>query len=677
MFKFIKLVSSMVLAILYTLFISVRSQPVQAASFDLTQIKTVFLILMENHNWVDVNKDPNILTLVSRGAHAEQYYSPTGIHPSEPNYIWLEAGSNLGVTNDSDPSANHLATTQHLVTLLTNAGISWKAYEEDIPGTNCPLHGVGKYAPKHSGMIFFDDVTGTNNPSFPYCISHYRPYTEFLSDLTANSVSRYNFITPNLCNDMHDCSVSTGSTWLAQNVPLIMNSQAYKNNGAIFITWDENEGGNFPIGMMILSPLVKTLGYSNSIHYDHSSMLKTAEEIFGVIPLLGHAADSSTSDLNDLFAGGNGTPVVTPPQVTPTPTTWAPSPTVYIPPTSTPTPTGKTTTTTPTPTPCAVTLPTNTGTARMTVDIPSDGSYSIWTRMMGQGDGANSFWLQIDTNCPVDIGDLNSSGISGGMPANVWTWVNYAQGNISAQISVNLTAGLHNVLLIGRGQNLKVDKLIFDKTPCIPQGGGDNCLQSGVSPTPTPTGTTGNSNHSGSGNSSSELQTITPTADVSVDSDHPHTNYGHDATLWIDGSSKRITFMKFDLRSLTQTSINSAILRLYVRNYTKASQTVYNVPNTLWNEASVTYLNKPDLGTQIGILHGGNEGEFITINLTDYINSHKGSQAAIAIQQSGSDALGLGSKESRQPPHLVVNGSNSTGKEKTESSDKKSEDEDK
>ncbi|HTT21902.1 MAG TPA: hypothetical protein VMG82_23435 [Candidatus Sulfotelmatobacter sp.] len=62
--------------------------------------------------------------------------------------------------------------------------------------------------------------------------------------------------------------------------------------------------GDGPIGMFLLSPFAKGSGkkaYSNSIYYDHSSTLKTLQEIFGVTPLLGAAGDAAAVDLSDLF----------------------------------------------------------------------------------------------------------------------------------------------------------------------------------------------------------------------------------------------------------------------------------------------------------------------------------------------------------------------------------------
>jgi hypothetical protein len=153
-------------------------------------------------------------------------------------------------------------------------------------------------------MVYFDDITDTNSTTSATCIAHVRPYSELAGDLSAGTQARYNFITPNLCDDMHtSCTtgeVPQGDTWLSNNVPTILNSQAYQNGGALFITWDESEGGDSnPIGMIILSPLLKQTNYSNSLPYSHSSTLRTMQDIFGVQPYLGGAA--SATNLSDFF----------------------------------------------------------------------------------------------------------------------------------------------------------------------------------------------------------------------------------------------------------------------------------------------------------------------------------------------------------------------------------------
>src|SRR5262249_53089292 len=160
------------------------------------------------------------------------------------------------ITDDGSPASNHQATKSHLVTLLDVAGISYRAYAEGISGSNCPLSAQGLYAPKHVPFVYFDDVTDGTSSTSTNCIQHVRPYAELAGDLASGKVARYNFITPNLCDDMHDVigcptldSTKNGDTWLSTEVPKIMSSNAYKTGGAIFITWDESEGGDAPIGM--------------------------------------------------------------------------------------------------------------------------------------------------------------------------------------------------------------------------------------------------------------------------------------------------------------------------------------------------------------------------------------------------------------------------------------------
>lgn len=276
-------------------------------------VQTVFIILMSGENWASISGNaaaPYINnSLLPMASYAEQYYNPPGNHPDLPNYLWLEAGTNFGVAADEDPSLASQATTNHLVTLLTNAGISWTSYAEDITGGVCPLTATNQYVPEHNPMVYFDDVTNTNNTSAASCIANVRPFTGLAGDLQSNVVARYNFITPNLCDDMQGNAgcpagslITQGDTWLSNNIPVIMNSAAYSNNGAIFIAWDQGQGDDGPIGMIVISPLAKGGGYSNVIYYTHSSTLLTMQEIFNVGPLLGDAVNAT--DLSDLFIFG-------------------------------------------------------------------------------------------------------------------------------------------------------------------------------------------------------------------------------------------------------------------------------------------------------------------------------------------------------------------------------------
>ena len=303
----------------------------------LRKVKTVFVIMMENKNWTGNDAgasfgDPDLKDnplapyingkLFDTSAHPQQYFNPPGNHPSQPNYVWLEAGTNFGVVKDTQPGQPQFFTQNHLVRLLQNADISWKVYAEPDFGSGvfdtCPLD-FSFLDVEHLAQAYFNDINDGLNPESAECIAHIRPYYQLATDLASNTQARYNLIIPDLCHDGHEgispCddqepadNTARGDEWLKENVPVILQSEAYKNNGALFIIWDEAEdSGDFadgPIPMFLLSPLAKGEGkapYSNSIHYTHSSTLKTIQEIFGVGPLLGDAANPKTTDLSDLF----------------------------------------------------------------------------------------------------------------------------------------------------------------------------------------------------------------------------------------------------------------------------------------------------------------------------------------------------------------------------------------
>ncbi|HVA64917.1 MAG TPA: choice-of-anchor D domain-containing protein, partial [Terriglobales bacterium] len=263
-------------------------------------IHTVFLIVMENLQWADVEGSPDApyinQTLLPQAAHAEQYLGEPYLHPSLPNYLVLEAGTNFGIQDDLPPAINQQNTTQHLTAALEAAGLVWKAWVEDISGNNCPLVDVNLYTDAVNPTVFFGDVIN----SASNCIAHERPFGELAAALNHNTVPNLNWIIPDLCDDAHSCPLSTGDQWLSQVVPMIQASQAYQAGGAIFITWDEDQDGveDQPLGLLIASPAAKP-GYFSSLPYTHASTLRTIEEIFHLSPYFGEAA--AAPDLSDLF----------------------------------------------------------------------------------------------------------------------------------------------------------------------------------------------------------------------------------------------------------------------------------------------------------------------------------------------------------------------------------------
>jgi hypothetical protein len=344
---------------------SLLAAPSALAESEGHSIGSVIVIAMENHNLAQPNPTgspqqilgnpaaPFLNSLMTPGdPHAAQssyaisyHNAGIGVHPSEPNYVWAEAGTDFGVHTDADPSttAGNIFTADHFTAQLNAAGISWNNYEEDVQLSSSPLKSAsGKtgpvnpyygttqfnYAVKHNPMAFFPD-TWTSNVF---------PLAQFFTDLNADNLARYSWITPNQFNDAHSAltggfnyngtlftgdqaSIAQGDNFLAKIVPQIMASNAYQENGVIVIWWDESEDGDgvdTTIPEIIISPLSKGNAYASSVEMSHSSDLRTWETVFGVpflsnaIPLAetnaagtGYNNVVSVNDLGDLFVPGS------------------------------------------------------------------------------------------------------------------------------------------------------------------------------------------------------------------------------------------------------------------------------------------------------------------------------------------------------------------------------------
>lgn len=273
----------------------------------LAGIETVFIVLMENHDWASINGSsycPYInKTLLPMSSYITNYIGAPGTHPSEPNYLWLLCGTNFNIRSDDPPSKNHQNSTHTLFRLLDDAGIPWKGYFEGISGSNVPDTDKSPYAVRHNPFLFFDWV----RTNAAYVTNHIRPFEELAIDLANDTAPRFCFLVPNITNDMHNLTTGSPSTrlqgdnWLAREMPKIFDSAAYKRGGALFLTWDEGSGeSDGPIGMIVVSPRVKGGGYRSSRFYTHSSTLRTFQDIFGVRPYLEDA--QFAEGLDELFA---------------------------------------------------------------------------------------------------------------------------------------------------------------------------------------------------------------------------------------------------------------------------------------------------------------------------------------------------------------------------------------
>jgi hypothetical protein len=233
---------------------------------------------------------------------------------------------------------------------LEAAGLTWKAYMEDMgndprrEAATCAHVPIGARESTHIAQVG-DQYAGRHNP-FVYfhsiidnragCDAHVVSLAHLSSDLKSSATTaNYTFITPNLCNDGHDAACVDGrrggltaiNGFLKQWVPLITHSPAFLADGMLIVTFDESDGtgddgssaccGELPlpgatympgfkgpgggrIGAVVLSRFVKP-GTVTGEPYNHYSLLRTVEQLFGLTPL-GYAAEPNLKILGpDVF----------------------------------------------------------------------------------------------------------------------------------------------------------------------------------------------------------------------------------------------------------------------------------------------------------------------------------------------------------------------------------------
>jgi phosphatidylinositol-3-phosphatase len=199
-------------------------------------------------------------------------------HPSLPNYIAMTSGLMPTFHDDDSPSSHHIASPS----IFSQLGANWLALQEGM-SSNCRQTSGGDYAVRHNPAAYYTTVRAA-------CDAQDVPY----SPTGAPNVSRaFTFITPNLCDDMHDCAVHTGDEWLGIVVPKILASPEYlAGDTAVIITFDEGDGAAQTVWTAVIAPSVIP-GTVASGAYSHFSTLRTTEELLG-LPLLGHAASAAS-----------------------------------------------------------------------------------------------------------------------------------------------------------------------------------------------------------------------------------------------------------------------------------------------------------------------------------------------------------------------------------------------
>lgn len=238
----------------------------------------IFVIVMENRTYSQAIASSYVSALAAQYAVATDYHGVS--HPSLPNYLALTSGTTWGIADDGF----HTLPAGGLGAQLTAAGIDWRAYMEGM--SNGCFHSPYPYALKHNPFAYYGGA----------CPPQVVPFTQFAADLSGTT-PQFSWITPNLCNDGHDCSTTVADAWLSKTVPAILNSNAWQDGGMLVITWDEGEDSANSVLTLVVRPNPVT--HRSAKPYDHYSLLATIEDLLRVARL-GQAEQATP--MTDLIA---------------------------------------------------------------------------------------------------------------------------------------------------------------------------------------------------------------------------------------------------------------------------------------------------------------------------------------------------------------------------------------
>jgi phosphatidylinositol-3-phosphatase len=218
-------------------------------------------------------------------------------HPSLPNYLALTSGSTQGIESDCTDCR---VSARNIVDQLEAARISWKAYLEDVPSP-CFLGAEhGGYAKKHNPFAYYADVAGS-----PGRCSHLVGFEQLRHDVRAGDLPTYVWITPNLCDDGHDCGVAASDRFLTRTAPALLRELG--PHGLLVLTYDEgstdrgccSDAAGGLIATVVAGPDVRR-GVRVASAIDHYGVLGSIERALGLPPLAG-AADRRSGSLAGLF----------------------------------------------------------------------------------------------------------------------------------------------------------------------------------------------------------------------------------------------------------------------------------------------------------------------------------------------------------------------------------------
>ena len=259
----------------------------------------IAVIVLENKEYNQIigrAGAPYLNALARQSSVAANYYAIT--HPSLPNYLALTGGSTFGFSGSDCGTCS--VSHRNLIDQLETAGISWKVYAEGLPSPCSSAATAGAYVRRHDPFTYYRDVA--DNPARCRSIV---PTTTLTRDLADHSLPRFVWLVPNICHDMHSCGTYTGDRYLRTMVPRLLAELG--PSGLLFVTFDEGETNSGCCGVakgghvltLVAGPGARP-GVRSMTPYDHYSLLRTIEDLWG-LPRLGGAALPSTRPMTGLL----------------------------------------------------------------------------------------------------------------------------------------------------------------------------------------------------------------------------------------------------------------------------------------------------------------------------------------------------------------------------------------
>jgi phosphatidylinositol-3-phosphatase len=251
------------------------------------------VIWEENRNYTDVvgnSAAPYLNNTVKPQCGLATNYNDLG-HPSLPNYMSATSGLAFNFspwTNDCSPGGSCLSSADNIYHQQETKGTTWRGYAEAMT-SNCQATNSGTYAVRHNPPPYYTDLANCGSWDIPAGTT---TSGNLHNDVVNGTLPAYSSVTPDNCNNGHDCSTQTADSWLAGWVPVITAGPDYQQGRlALIIVWDEGSGADH-VACFVLSAHT-TAGVTVGTAFNHYSMLRTAEEITGV-PLLANAASAAS-----------------------------------------------------------------------------------------------------------------------------------------------------------------------------------------------------------------------------------------------------------------------------------------------------------------------------------------------------------------------------------------------